>query len=517
MERRFDMSDFEQSLKDHADQFRLIPSKRVWNGIYNNLHPGSKWPSITVAIIFLITLVTIGNLNNSQKNPENKKITAFNSNSKTTNNVNSISESKAVNGRNEQEANSLLTKLNKNQNRLDKNIPEFNSVDKPSSIKERSATENISLNKKNTAKNTNQLFAKNNLSTKNLIINHQENKEKFSNGNTENISEIKIITPVFSVDESENLHSIENEFAVTESINSLKNDLIIPVSDEMVSFRPAYFSASNSRNALSVQSENLTSGLSQSNSTVNKKPSGKKNKSVEWTFYVTPLISSVSFDKKTIQPSISSQRTSSIVMLQNQSPASFKLIHSSRLGFETGVEMAYKFSKKFGLITGANISYSSYNNISNFIHPTYANLILTDKSGAYQRNYLTHYGNGQSSSQISLTNYNLEISVPIGLQYKIWKNEKIQIDVSSVIEPSTVLKGDAFIISSDGRYYVNDPSLIRKFNVGAAFGSYITFSAKKVKWHIGPDFRYQLLSTYKNIYPSKEHFIDYGIRIGISK
>ena len=65
MERRFDMSDFEQSLKDHADQFKMTPSKRVWNGIYNNLHPGSKWPSITVAIVFLITLVTIGNLNNS--------------------------------------------------------------------------------------------------------------------------------------------------------------------------------------------------------------------------------------------------------------------------------------------------------------------------------------------------------------------------------------------------------------------------------------------------------------------
>jgi hypothetical protein len=187
------------------------------------------------------------------------------------------------------------------------------------------------------------------------------------------------------------------------------------------------------------------------------------------------------------------------------------------LGFKAGVEMAYKFSGKFGLITGANINYSSYSNISNFIHPTYANLILIENSGVYQRNYLTHYGNGQSPSQISLTNYNLEISVPVGLQYKIWENGKTQIDLSSVIEPSTVLKSDAFIISSDGRYYVNDPSLIRKFNVGAAFGSYINFSGKKIKWHIGPDFRYQLLSTYKNIYPSKEHFIDYGIRIGISK
>jgi hypothetical protein len=70
MERRFDMSDFEQSLKDHADQFKLMPSKRVWNGIYNNLHPGSSWPSITVAIILVITLITVGNLNNSPKAPK---------------------------------------------------------------------------------------------------------------------------------------------------------------------------------------------------------------------------------------------------------------------------------------------------------------------------------------------------------------------------------------------------------------------------------------------------------------
>ena len=518
MERRFDMSDFEQSLKDHADQFRLMPSKRVWNGIYNNLHPGSKWPSITVAIIFLITLVTIGNLNNSQKNSENKEISAFNSNSKATNNANSILQKNTVNERNKQEANSSSGKINKNQNQSDKNIPEFNSVDKNASVKERSSNENSSLNKKNAVKKTNQISAKNNFSTKNTISNQRENKENFLTGNPENIFAInESPASTFAADESENLRTIENEFTFTESLNSLKNDLIIPVSNEIVSFIPAYFPESNSGNALNFQSENTTSTKSsQANNTAKKKLSRKKNKNAEWTFYITPLISSVSFDKKTIHPSVS-QGSSSIVVLPNQSQPSFQLIHKARLGFETGAEMAYKLSKKFKFITGANISYSSYNNVSNFIHPTYANLILTGKSGAYQKNYLTHYGNGQSPSQIPLTNYNLEVSLPVGLQYNIWKNGKIQIDIASVIEPSTVLKSDAFIISSDGRYYVNDPSLIRKFNMGASFGSYITFTVRKIKWHIGPDFRYQLLSTYKNIYPSKEHFIDYGIRIGISK
>ncbi len=517
MERRFDMSDFEQSLKDHADQFRLIPSKRVWNGIYNNLHPGSKWPSITVAIIFLITLITVGNLNNSEKNFENKDVKAFNSNSKATNNAKSISDKNAVNERNNQVLNSLSGQINKNQNQPDENISRFNSADKNAQSEEKSSYKKSTLNKKSALKTNTQISLKNNFFVKTLLINQQKNKERFSNDNNENVSSVnEKIASTFLADESETLQRIENEFNLTESFNTLKNDLTIRVSNETVSFTPAYIQSSNSGNPLNVQSENKSSVVTKSNRTNNKKLLRKKNKNIEWTFYVTPLISSVSFDKKNIHPS-ALQNPSSVVVLPNQSQSSFQLIHNARLGFETGAQMAFKFSKKFGLITGANINYSSYNNISNFIHPTYANLILTDKSGAYQKDYITHYGNGQSPSQIPLTNYNLDISIPIGLQYNIWKNGKIQIDISSVIEPSAVLKSDAFIISSDGRYYVNDPSLIRKFNVGAAFGAYITFKAKKINWHLGPDFRYQLLSTYKNIYSSQERFIDYGIRIGISK
>src|SRR6185312_4656351 len=82
MERRFDMSDFERSLKDHADQFRMVPSKRVWNGIYNNLHPGSKWPSITIAILFLFTLITISKLNNSPTQFRNVEDSPKNNNAK---------------------------------------------------------------------------------------------------------------------------------------------------------------------------------------------------------------------------------------------------------------------------------------------------------------------------------------------------------------------------------------------------------------------------------------------------
>src|SRR6185312_13883706 len=64
MERRFSMNDdFEESLKKHADDFKMIPSKKVWHGIYNDLHPGRRWPSVAMTFLLIFTLVVVGHLN----------------------------------------------------------------------------------------------------------------------------------------------------------------------------------------------------------------------------------------------------------------------------------------------------------------------------------------------------------------------------------------------------------------------------------------------------------------------
>src|SRR6266550_4701381 len=91
MERRFftndfeQSGDFEQSLKEHADKFQMVPSKKVWHGIYNDLHPGKRWPSVTMSLLLIFTLVVIGHLNTNNsrqlayltnKLPEAKKLTA---------------------------------------------------------------------------------------------------------------------------------------------------------------------------------------------------------------------------------------------------------------------------------------------------------------------------------------------------------------------------------------------------------------------------------------------------------
>src|SRR3954470_15716584 len=63
MEKKIYTDNFEQLLKEKSDQFRMYPSKRVWHSIYNDLHPGRKWPSIAMSMLLVISLLLIGSLN----------------------------------------------------------------------------------------------------------------------------------------------------------------------------------------------------------------------------------------------------------------------------------------------------------------------------------------------------------------------------------------------------------------------------------------------------------------------
>jgi hypothetical protein len=58
-----DMVSFEDFIQQQSDDFRMYPSQRVWHSVYNNLHPGRKWPSISMCIVLLTTLFLVGYLN----------------------------------------------------------------------------------------------------------------------------------------------------------------------------------------------------------------------------------------------------------------------------------------------------------------------------------------------------------------------------------------------------------------------------------------------------------------------
>ena len=243
----------------------------------------------------------------------------------------------------------------------------------------------------------------------------------------------------------------------------------------------------------------------------------KKNARVTWLFYATPTISSVYFNGKSLKSkNLQSNNLSPIIINPNE--VGNQMRYNARAGLNLGTEMNYSLSKGWQLISGLQLSYTGYNILSHKVHPSFAELVLREGDyGTVSKRYITYYGSGEGQDEITLHNNSVQLSLPVGVSRSVWQNNNVEISISATVEPLLVLHANAYMLSADGRNYVNDPDLMRQSNVSGQIGSTISFSGDKVKWHIGPVIRYQVLSTFKNIYPVNEHLIDYGIRIGISR
>src|SRR5688572_24500437 len=55
MENKFSNREFEEFVKDNADQYRMFPSDKVWNGINNALHTRRKWYGFWLGFLLLLT------------------------------------------------------------------------------------------------------------------------------------------------------------------------------------------------------------------------------------------------------------------------------------------------------------------------------------------------------------------------------------------------------------------------------------------------------------------------------
>lgn len=509
MEQRFFMNDFEQSLKEHADKFQMVPSKKVWHGIYNDLHPGKRWPSVTMSLLLIFTLVVIGHLNTG-----NSRQAVYL--------ANKITEAKKISA----DA-AKRTRSSKNSQRI---VVRKTDLDKSREVFVYSTGQpnNTGLLPQ-TAINSNE---NNNFKTDRPLANNSISRDILTSGNNSGSS---VFEKTFVLSPRPDSNPGEDNLAenVYNNATVLQKNINNGIMNETPQRKTNENNVDNSRQSEKVSvekknnsiSEKLSADKNVANNIQEKKPGAaiktsklhkKRNGNISWVYFAAPVVSSVSFSGQPL-------RQSQGVNLITGSPAApqkeSKVLHNSALGFEAGVQMNYTLTKKLQFTVGAHLTYSGYNIISNEVHPIPAVLVLRDPAtgSVYYRNYETHYGDGTGQSIVSIRNYNWQASIPVGLRYEFLGNEKLQFNVSGDLEPSLVLKGNAYILSSEGNTYINDPSLLRKMNVSSNFGAFVTFRSGKFKWQIGPNVRYQWLSTYRKDYTVKEHLIDYGIRIGISR
>jgi len=117
----------------------------------------------------------------------------------------------------------------------------------------------------------------------------------------------------------------------------------------------------------------------------------------------------------------------------------------------------------------------------------------------------------------NLRNQYFEFSLPVGLEYRLWGNDKIQLNVAGTLQPTYLLNHNTYLITTDFENYTKEPSLVRRWNLNTSAEIFLSYKTGGLKWTVGPQFRYQLLSSYVNKYPIHEYLMEYGIKIGVAK
>lgn len=481
MESRFDMNDFERSLKDQVDRFFLIPSERVWKSIYNDLHPGSKWPSLTVGLVLVISLFWIGN---SHRNTVVENVPV------------------KIEKDNPPKTTASLYKTNQ-QSQDQPGIPQ--SV---SQVAETGNTTSIPL-------------------TSSVLSNEDPGAELVTapSSGIDNMQQPLIMQPIINIPEyTVGIHLSTYPkslmgMPVLSEVKTRKAEPLIAITREKESIKII----AGGENEFSIESNSKTrttdtkitdnqpgpNKVSATQATASSAKKKTKKHKAEWTFFATPERSNVHFEGKNLNQSPSGIVTSPY--------STHDMTTRSRYGFQVGTDVNYKLNKTVELTSGFHLNYSGYDIMAELAHPSLATVTFRNSKGElFTKNYIAMYGN-EGNGSLKITNYNMQFAIPVGLQWILFEKDNIKVSVVSTVEPFLVLGSKAYILSGDGKKFVNDPDLMRKINLNGNFSSVITFSSHNVDWKIGPSIRYQFLSTYHNIYPVREHLINYGIRLGISK
>jgi hypothetical protein len=194
--------------------------------------------------------------------------------------------------------------------------------------------------------------------------------------------------------------------------------------------------------------------------------------------------------------------------------------HKPALGFEMGSSILYASNKNLTLKAGLQFNYSRYDIMA---YSSYSAEIATIALGSQftaTTDSITNYTrirNFGGDAKEDLKNQYFQLSVPVGLEYRLLGNDRLQVKVAGSIQPTYLINANSYLITTDYKNYTREPSLVRRWNVNTSAEAFISYQTAGVKWQIGPQFRYQLLSSYADEYPIREYLMEYGIKVGVSK
>ena len=475
--------DFEDLLREKSDQYKMYPSDKVWNNINNSIHTKRRRFIAGMSLLITGILFIAGKELLLQPNQPTSSLKIISENN--------ISSDKKNDTKS---ADSLLSA----------SIAAFIEALKAPATPRRllSATE------------------------KKLAVNEPEEEDN-SIDQAFLAPVISINTVINSVNEpivtkhetiAENTNSIINKIAV-ESIDDDVSKTVVHNTTEPVASQTKDVDAANPAIKETNSEDKNNNTWLQHQATYELKNTVKRGR-LNWQVYASPTVTyrTLSGGEPYAIPKAGLQYVP-IALTHFGSPNDY-VNQKPSVGFEAGGSIMYRVTRNLTFKTGLQFNYIEYS-IKAYSSPNSqtATIALNSFYG-YNTSTITAYSNLQNfggNVERNLYNHYYQFSVPVGFELRILGNEKLQLNIAANVQPTFLVNRNSYLLTTDYSDYTKAPSLYRRWNLNGGVEAFISYKVGDFRWQVGPQLRYQLLSTYNDQYPIKENLKSYGIKIGVTK
>jgi hypothetical protein len=461
MERNFYTDDFERLIRQKADQYKMYPSDQVWKGIYKSLHGRGRWRWAGLAILLLSIGVYTGNYYLSDKPA-----------AKLANNI--------------QSSISATTEFPEHQFTPERWI---NPITK-AGVANNNVQQSTAVN--TIARNSQLLIADNGITT------------AYS---TENSQIIINAAPEAFISNTES-EAINVDQKLTQKQPSTLAAEPTGAEKSLTTFADA--------SSESVLKENKQQGINWLEEYAVFQLTPAKQKRIGLQIHFSPTVNY----RKLSGSNFYTSEVKNIPLAPNiVGDVDQYVKHRPALGFELGTNLMYRTSRHVTLKAGLQFNYSRYE-IEAYSAPIPEIATIALNNQTFINDTISRYSRIRNLSgyeQENLSNQYFQLSLPIGIEYRVLGTGRLQLNVAGTIQPTYLLNKNSYLITTDFKNYTREPSLVRRWNVNGGLEAYVSYYTGSVRWQIGPQFRYQLLSTYSRKYPIKEQLMEYGFKVGVSK
>ncbi len=465
MQRNFNNNDFEQFVKQNADQYRMYPSEKVWKGIHSSLHTRRTWYGLGFVLLILASVAVTWVMVSS---PEVKQ---------QANNTNIISP---------------VTTTKENQSTTDNKAQIHQFIGSASSIQDNKFPEPL-VAKNSPVDDSNAPVLE---ETADQTLSPKINSNPVARNDHSITIDSKGVSPV----EKQNVISVFRNY-----------DLLDQATDN------EYDPTQVARSPISI---NLTTAGQRNvypltiESVLNSYKSSAKHRKISWQLAITPTISyrRLSENKSFLHNVSFASANYSYAYLYNVNSV---VTHKPDMGFEVGLIGGYPLTKNLKIRGGMQFNINRYGIKAFSYSNEVATIAFNSNQGKDSLREVTQYRNFGGYKSDWLQNFYFSVSAPVGIEFNYAGNNKTQFGIAGTIQPTYIISDKAYLITTDYKNYVEVPWLVRRWNMNTGLEMFVNYSTGKLKWQVGPQVRYQLLSSFQNKYPVKENLFDFGLKVGI--